>query len=64
MRKSDTALTVTLHQEENLSAVKPVLSSRWKIDKTKVLKENGSLMKLQELQNAPHGAICNTFDLH
>ena len=26
--------------------------------------ENGSLMKVKVLQNAPLGAFCNTFDLH
>ena len=25
---------------------------------------NGSLMKVEVLQNAPFGAFCNTFDLH
>ena len=33
------------------------------IDKTKILMTNGSLLKVV-LQNAPHGAFCNTFDLH
>ena len=37
------------------STVKPVLSGHSKIDKTKVFKTNGSLMKLV--------AFCNTFDL-
>ena len=44
--------------------VKPVLSNHSKIDKTKVFKTNGSLMKGNILQNAPLGAFCNTFDLH
>ena len=26
--------------------------------------ENGSIMKVKVLQNAPLGAFCNTFDLH
>ena len=26
--------------------------------------KNGSLMKVEVLQNAPLGAFCNTFDLH
>ena len=47
-----------------LFTVKPVLNGRLKIDKTKVLMENGSLMKVKVLQNAPVGAFCNTFDLH
>ena len=29
-----------------------------------VLMENGSLMKVEVLQNAPIGAFYNTFDLH
>ena len=44
--------------------VKPVLSGHLKKGKTKVLMENGSLMKVEVLQSAPLGAICNTFDLH
>ena len=35
-----------------------------KIDKTKVLMENGSLMQVKVYQNAPLGAFCNTFDLN
>ena len=38
--------------------VKPVLSRHSRIDKTKVLKTNGSLMKVESI------AECNTFDLH
>ena len=34
------------------------------MDKTKILMTNGSLMKVEVLQNAPIGAFCNTFDLH
>ena len=44
--------------------VKPVLSGHSKIDKTKIVMTNGSLMKKNVLQNAPIGAFCNTFDLH
>ena len=44
--------------------VKPVLSGHSKIDKTKILMTNGSLMKVKVLQNAPIGAFCITFDLH
>ena len=49
--------------------VKPVLSGHSKIDKTKTLMTNGSLMKVESiaeclLQNAPLGAFCNTYDLH
>ena len=33
----------------NLNTVKPVLSGHSKIDKTKVLKTNGSLMKVENI---------------
>ena len=33
----------------NVSTVKPVLSSHSKIDKTKILKTNGSLMKVESI---------------
>ena len=47
------------------STVKPVLSGHLKIDKTKVLMENGSLIKFHSIAEcAPLGAFCNTFDLH
>ena len=44
----------------NLKAftVKPVLSGHSKIDKTKILMINGSLMKVESI------AFCNTFALH
>ena len=35
--------------EENKITVKPVLSCRANIDKTKVLKKNGSLMKVESI---------------
>ena len=41
------------------STVKPVLSGHLKIDKTKVLMENGSLKKVESIAE-----FCNTFDLH
>ena len=44
--------------------VKPVLSGHSKKDETKILMTDGSLMKVKVLQNAPLGALCNTFDLH
>ena len=46
---------------------KPVVSGHSKIDKTKVLMTNGSLMKAESIEeslNATLGAFCNTFDLH
>ena len=35
-----------------------------KIDKTKVLKTNGRLMKVESIAECSLGAFCNTFDLH
>ena len=45
------------------STVKPVLSGYSKIDKTKVSKTNGSLMKVESIAECSLGAFCNTFDL-
>ena len=42
------------------NTVKPVLSGHLKIDKTKILMTNGSLMRVEVLQNAPLGAILLT----
>ena len=42
------------------TCVKPPLKNKQK----KILMTNGSLMKVKVLQNASHGAFCNTFDLH
>ena len=44
--------------------VKPVLSGHSKIDKTKVLKTNGSLMTVQNIAECSLGAFYNSFDLH
>ena len=41
-----------------------VLSGNSKIDKTKVLKINGSLMKVESIAECSLGAFCNTYDLH
>ena len=46
-----------------LTKVKPVLSGHTKIDKTRVLKTNGSLMKVVSIAECSLGAFCNTFDL-
>ena len=48
----------------NNYTVKPVLSGHSKIDKTMILKTNGSLMKVQSIAECSLGAFCNTFDLH
>ena len=55
---------VTVREEFFLNTVKPVLSGHSKIDKTKVLKTNGSLMKVESIAECSLGAFCNTFDLH
>ena len=46
------------------STVKPVLSGHSKIDKTKVLKTDVSLMQVRCIAECSLGAFCNTFDLH
>ena len=46
------------------NTVKPVLSGHSKIDKTKALKTNGSLMKVDSIKKCSLGAFCNTFDLN
>ena len=48
----------------NHYSVKPVLSGHSKIDKTKVLKTNGSLMKVKSIAECSKKAFCNSFDLH
>ena len=44
--------------------LKAVLSDHSKIDKTKVFKTNGSLMKVESIAECSKRAFCNTFDLH
>ena len=46
------------------NTVKPDLSGLLKINKTKVLKTDGSLMLVQSIAECSLGAFCNTFDLH
>ena len=43
---------------------KTCLKRSRKIDKTKALKTNGSLMKFESIAECSLGAFCNTFDLH
>ena len=47
-----------------MNTIKPVLSGHSKIDKTKVLKTNDSLMKVESIAECSLGAFCNTSDLH
>ena len=65
-KQQDDGNQVDVKVEENVGylynfkiTIKPVLSGHSKIDKTKVLKTNGSLMKVEVLQNAllEHSAI-------
>ena len=44
--------------------VNPVLSGHSKIDKTKILMRDGSLMKVESIAECSLGAFYNTFDLH
>ena len=44
--------------------VKPVLSGHSKIDKTKVLKTNSSLMKVESIAECSSWNILQNFDLH
>ena len=44
--------------------VKHVLSSHSKIDNTKVLNTDDSLMHVKSIAECSLGAFCNTFDLH
>ena len=50
--------------QENAFTVKHVISGHSKIDKTKIFKTNGSLMKVKSIAECSLGAFCNTFDLH
>ena len=55
-------ITVSANKKvPDLNTVKPCHS---KIDKTKVLKTNGSLMKVESIAECSPGIFCNTFDLH
>ena len=49
---------------DNKNTVKHVLSGHSKIDKTKALKTNGSLMKVESIAECFLGAFCNILDLH
>ena len=47
-----------------IHTVKPVLNGHSKIDKTKIFRTNGSLMKVKSIAECSLGAFCNTLDLH
>ena len=65
MEKQSTCLRhAYLSKQTLLFTVKPVLSDYSKLDKTIVLKTNGSLMKGESIAECSLRAICNNFDLH
>ena len=47
-----------------IDKVGTVLSDHSKIDKTKVLKTDGSLMQVESIAECSLGAFCNIFDWH
>ena len=51
-------------EDLQLCTVKPVLSSNSKMDKTKALKTDGSLIQVESIAECSLGAFCNTFNLH
>ena len=57
-----TQLSESAHDVNN--TVKSVNKGHSKIDKTKILMTNGSLMKVKSIAIATLGAFLNTFDLH
>ena len=58
------SLSMTLFSAYTGNAVKPVLSSQSKIDKTNILLTMGSLIRVKSIVECSLGALCNTFDLH
>ena len=64
MLESKSGLTMFEITLKFLYTVKAVLSGHSKTDKTKVLKTNGCLMKVESIVECSRGAFCNTFDLH
>ena len=53
-----------MHAYKMEYTVKPVLSGRSKIDKTKVCKTGGSLVQVESIAECSTSAFCNTFKLH
>ena len=49
---------------DHVCTLKPGLSGHSKIDKTKVLKTDGTLMQVESIAECSLRAFCNTFDLH
>ena len=46
------------------TSVKPVLSGHSKIDQTKALKTDGSLIQVESIAECSRGAFCNTLEMH
>ena len=61
---NDLLLNISLNFNIGYIYSKTFLSSHSNIDKTKVLKTNGSQMKVESIAECSLGAFCNTFDLH
>ena len=60
----DGQIVTTVPHANMRNTVQHVLNGHSKIDKTKVLKTNGSLMKVESIAECSLGAFCNTFELH
>ena len=58
------ATEIRLNLQNKYSYSKTCLKRPLKNRKTKVLTENGSLMKVQSIAECSIGALCNMFDLH
>ena len=54
----------TYHNRTSGSTIIPVLNGHSTVDKTKVFKTNGSLMKIESIAECSFGAFCITSDLH
>ena len=64
MKKSHNYDICWLNKFLNQYTVKPAFSGHSKIDKTKFLKTNGSLMQVESIAKCSLGALCNILDLH
>ena len=66
--RSETAVSMEVDepttQTSKFYTVKPVKNGHSKIDKTKILTTNDSLIKVESIAECSLGAFCNTFDLH
>ena len=47
---------------DNIGTLKPVLSGHQKIDKTKIIMTNDSLMKIESIAELEHSAILLTYN--